>query len=89
MPVTFARSLDTTGTRVDVGTMPYIHIIFHYECAEDWMEFPHVVDTEASEEWLEEHGFDEMEFFDVKVSCGYPKSGGKSTLDSALDDPAI
>ncbi|KAF1951553.1 hypothetical protein CC80DRAFT_203489 [Byssothecium circinans] len=55
-----------------VTTRPYIHLIYRYECAEDWMRFPDVGSTPPPN-WLRERGFENMEFFEVKVSCGYPK----------------
>ena len=48
-------------------TKPYIHIVFKKEAAEPWMtEFESVV-PKTPIDWLQERGFDRMEYFDVKV----------------------
>ncbi|XP_014557253.1 hypothetical protein COCVIDRAFT_15485 [Bipolaris victoriae FI3] len=50
--------------RVPVVPNPYIHIIFRRERAEPWMtEFK----SEIPDNWLAQHGFKDMDHFEVKV----------------------
>ncbi|EUC44839.1 hypothetical protein COCMIDRAFT_26898 [Bipolaris oryzae ATCC 44560] len=50
--------------RVPVVSRPYIHLIFRREKAEAWMtDFESVIPNN----WLAQHGFDNMEHFEVKV----------------------
>lgn len=46
--------------------VPYFHILFKQECKEAWMT-QEVSDPPA--DWLERHGFDDMEYFGVKVGA--------------------
>ena len=45
---------------------PYIHIIFKRECAEPWM-IGVESDIPKIPNWLANRGFDNMEYFDIKV----------------------
>ncbi|KAH6621838.1 hypothetical protein C7974DRAFT_425601 [Boeremia exigua] len=49
---------------VSVEPRPYIHVLFKPECAETWMT---KLDSQIPYGWLAAHGFDAMEYFDVKV----------------------
>ncbi|RAR13781.1 hypothetical protein DDE83_002818 [Stemphylium lycopersici] len=58
-----------------VVTKPYIHIVFKKEAAEPWMnEFESVI-PKIPTDWLEERGFDRMEYFDVKVGVEQDRMG--------------
>jgi hypothetical protein len=47
-------------------TKPYLHIIFKKDTAEPWMTaFESVIPKNP--DWLAEHGFGNMEYFDVRV----------------------
>lgn len=57
---------------VIVKPKPFIHILFRKECAEPWMtQFVSEI-PKAPVDWLEAHGFDRMEYFDVKVGVAPP-----------------
>ncbi|KAL6707241.1 hypothetical protein ACN47E_004229 [Coniothyrium glycines] len=43
---------------------PYIHIVFKKQCAEPWMK---TFESVLPVNWLAEHGFGAMEYFEVKV----------------------
>lgn len=70
-PTTFSQSPSPTtqhppnqSVAVVSGPRPYIHITFRRGMAEAWMT------EEASTipaEWLANHGFDNMDYFEVKV----------------------
>ncbi|KAF2737391.1 hypothetical protein EJ04DRAFT_592999 [Polyplosphaeria fusca] len=43
---------------------PFIHLLFKPEWAEDWMNSR---DCRVPSKWLRQHGFGEMQYFDIKV----------------------
>lgn len=48
-------------------TKPYLHIIFKTECAEPWMTKFESDIPKSPRDWLADHGFNGMEYFDVRV----------------------
>ena len=57
----------TTPYRVSINYRPFIHILFRKETAEPWMtEFVSPI-PKSPIDWLAAHGFDNMEYFEIKV----------------------
>lgn len=52
------------ATHVLADPKPFIHMLFRPDCAEDWMTKD---ESDIPDGWLAARGFDDMEYFDVKV----------------------
>jgi hypothetical protein len=53
--------------RITLEIKPFIHFLFHTECAEPWMtEFVSDI-PKAPQDWLALRGFGGMEHFEIKV----------------------
>ena len=67
MPLTPMTGIFSIGGTFFQSTHPYIHIIFKREHAEPWMtEFESNI-PKTPRDWLIDHGFGGMEYFNVKV----------------------